>query len=162
MTGMVEQGIYVSVASVLLWAAATDLKERRIPNIQPILVTALFFLLGLLKWQTGSSIFEALVYPGLTGLLVFGFCIILYALGHMGGGDVKLISAMGLIAGPTLGPIFVVFVTIAGGLVALGTLAHAYMQPASTTIGQLKVPYGVAIMAGGLWVCLQKMTVSPV
>ena len=160
MTGLVEQGIYISVAVVLLWAAATDLKERRIPNIQPLLVTALFAMLGLVKWYTGSNVFDALLYPALTGLLVFGFCIILYALGHMGGGDVKLIGAMGLIAGPALGPIFVVFVTITGGLVALGTLAHAYMRPASTIAHQLKVPYGVAIMAGGLWVCLQKMMVT--
>ena len=69
----------------------------------------------------------------------------------------KLIGAMGLIAGPAYGPAFVVFVTIAGGLVTLGTLAHAYVQPAPTNTHQLKVPYGVAIMAGGLWVCLQKM-----
>ena len=85
MASMVEQGIYLSVAAVLLWAAVTDLKERRIPNIQPILIIALFLLLGLTQWYLGSSIMDALVYPSLTGLLVFGFSITLYALGHMGG-----------------------------------------------------------------------------
>lgn len=160
MTNLVEPGIYAFVAAILFWAAATDLKERRIPNIQPLTVCALFGLLAFWQWGNGVSAMTAFVYPFITGILIFGLCLVLYAIGHMGGGDVKLIGAVALVAGPSLSLSFVLFVTIAGGFVALGSLVHAYVNSASPTISQVKVPYGVAIMAGGVWVCLQKIWLS--
>lgn len=157
MTEMVEPGIYASAIAILVWAASTDLKERRIKNIQPLLVSALFVLLASWQWGSGSSAMTAVVQPLVAGILVFGLCLVLYALGNMGGGDVKLIGATALIAGPTHSLSFVLFVTLAGGFVALGTLVHSYVASTSQTISQMKVPYGVAIMVGGVWVCLQKI-----
>lgn len=158
MTNLVEPGIYILVAATLMWSAATDIKERRIPNIQPLVILGLFGLLALWQVGRGDSALTAIAWPLLAGMLVFGFCLVLYALNLMGGGDVKLMTVVALIAGPALSPSFVLFVTLAGGLVALGTLVHAYAQSASAA-STLKVPYGVAIMAAGTWVCFQKATV---
>ena len=159
MTNMVETGIYTAVITVLIWAAATDLKDRRIPNIQPLLIMGLFGLLAVWRLRTGDTLLHAAGGPLVAGLLVFGFCIVLFALKLMGGGDVKLMAAVALIAGPTLSASFLLFVAIAGGVVALATLIHARLKPLMFA-GPPKVPYGVAIMAGGMWVCLQKASVS--
>lgn len=158
MTGLVETGIYLAVTGTLLWAAATDLKDRRIPNIQPLIVLALFGLLVLWRTMAGDSFAHAAAMPAFAALLVFAFCAVLFALRLMGGGDVKLMAAVALIAGPALSAPFVFYVTLAGGLVALATLVHAHVRPA-TEAGPPKVPYGVAIMAGGMWVCFQKVSV---
>ena len=159
MATMVETGIYTAVIATLIWAAATDLKDRRIPNIQPLLVLGLFGLLALWRLQAGDTFAIAAGGPIVAGLLVFGFCVVLFALKFMGGGDVKLIAAVALIAGPTLSATFLLFVAVAGGVVALVTLVHAHLKPL-VSAGPPKVPYGVAIMAGGMWVCLQKVSVS--
>lgn len=146
------------VAAILIWAAATDLKDRRIPNIQPLGILGLFGVLAIWQLTQGMGLIETIALPLLAGGLVFGFCLVLFALGLMGGGDVKLIAAVALIAGTGLSASFVLFVTLAGGLVALGTLVHSYANSTNTADAP-KVPYGVAIMAGGLWVCVQKITV---
>ncbi len=162
MTSMVEPGIYLMVAAVLFWAAATDIKDRRIPNIQPLSILGLFGVLALWQVGRGDNIADALAWPVLAGVLVFGFCLVLFALNLMGGGDVKLMAAVALVAGPALSPSFVVFVTLAGGIVAVCTLVHTYAQTTSNNQAMTapQVPYGVAIMAGGLWVCLQKISVT--
>ena len=159
MTSMVETGIYIAVIAILIWAAATDLKDRRIPNIQPLLVLALFGLLAVWRLQAGDTFTAAAGGPIVAGMLVFGFCIVLFAFKFMGGGDVKLMATVALIAGPTLSASFLLFVAVAGGLVALVTLIHARLKPLISA-GPPKVPYGVAIMAGGMWVCLQKVSAS--
>lgn len=164
MTEMVEPGIYSLVTAVLFWAAVTDLKERRIPNAQPLGIVCLF--LALAGWQllTGLAPTTALAWPLLSGILVFSFCLVLFALGLMGGGDVKLMAAVALIAGPSLSASFVLLVAVMGGFVALGTLVHAMSQsthePSTSTLRAVKVPYGVAIMVAGWWVCFQKIAVS--
>lgn len=157
MTNMVETGIYIAVIIVLIWAAATDLKDRRIPNIQPLIIMGLFGLLATWRLIAGDTIAHAAGGPLVAGLLVFGFCIVLFALKLMGGGDVKLMAAVALIAGPTLSASFLLFVAVAGGVVALATLVHARVK-SLISAGPPQVPYGVAIMAGGVWVCLQKVS----
>lgn len=159
MANMVEIGIYTAVIAVLIWAAATDLRDRRIPNIQPLLILNLFGLMALWKLQAGDTFLHAAGGPVVAGLLVFGFCVVLFALKLMGGGDVKLMAAVALFAGPTLSASFLLFVAVAGGVVALATLVYTRLKPLLSA-GPPKVPYGVAIMAGGMWVCLQKASVT--
>lgn len=159
MTSLVEPGIYTMVAATLLWSAATDIRERRIPNIQPLVILSLFGVLALWQLSTGKTYLAALIWPLVAAALVFGFCLVLFALKLMGGGDVKLMAAVALIAGPILSASFVMYVTIAGGIVALGTLVYTYCQ-STKNANTVKVPYGVAIMAGGMWVCLQKASAA--
>jgi prepilin peptidase CpaA len=81
---------------LLLWAAVIDLRSRRIPN-----------------WMTGALIAAGLVQSGMAfgsvstsqawaGIGVgFGLTFVLFALGGMGGGDVKLFAGIGAWVGPT-------------------------------------------------------------
>lgn len=159
MTNMVETGIYTGVVAVLIWAAATDLKSRRIPNIQPLLVLALFLALVATRLTAGDGFLGAAAWPLVAAFVVFAFGAILFALRLIGGGDVKLMAAVALVAGPAFSASFIFFVALAGGVVALATLVHTHTsQPAPS--GPPKVPYGVAIMASGVWICLQKISIA--
>lgn len=161
MTGMVEPGIYMAVIAILIWAAATDLKDRRIPNIQPLTILGLFGMLAVTRLIAGDGLAAAAAWPLVAGLLVFMFATILFALGLMGGGDVKLMTAVALFAGPTLGTSFVLYVALTGGIVALATLIHSWLISRDPSEPP-QVPYGVAIMASGIWVCFQKVSVTSV
>jgi len=81
--------------ALMLLAAVIDASSRRIPNwlSLPLLVAGL----------TSSFLPGHLVTPGYAflGLLAgFGLTFILFALDAMGGGDVKLLSAVGAWVGP--------------------------------------------------------------
>jgi prepilin peptidase CpaA len=81
---------------LLLWAAAEDLRSRRIPNW----LTFSLMLSGIAQ----SAAFSATCSPGasLLGLLVgFALPFVLFAMGALGGGDVKLLAGIGAWFGPT-------------------------------------------------------------
>lgn len=75
---------------LLIAAAAIDLRSRRIPNA----VTALLLLTGLASaalYGSGLTLGQSLSGMG-AGL---GLTFLLFAIGAMGGGDVKLFAALG-------------------------------------------------------------------
>ena len=154
----INTGIYIGVAAILFWAAATDLKDRRIPNIQPLLILGLFAVLALSRLIAEDGPMQALIWPALAGVIVFACCTVLFALKLMGGGDVKLMAAMALIAGPSLSASFLFYVAIAGGMLALAMIMHKWLITHAEE--PPKIPYGVAIMAGGIWVCFQKIPLA--
>jgi prepilin peptidase CpaA len=82
--------------ALLAWAAAEDLRSRRIPNW-------LSFSL-VLGGIAQSLIFSgAVTTPGMSllGFAVgFGLTFVLFALGALGGGDVKLLAGVGAWFGP--------------------------------------------------------------
>src|SRR5690554_5642960 len=84
--------------AMLVCAAAVDLRSRRIPNV-------LSFTLAL-SGLAQSFLFGQAIGVGPTqaiaGLAVgFALTFILFALGAMGGGDVKLMAGVGAWIGPT-------------------------------------------------------------
>jgi prepilin peptidase CpaA len=82
----------------------------------------------------------------------------LFAARAMGGGDVKLIAAIALWAGPALVLPFLFVVALAGGALSLVMLSAARLRPVLVReavpqpLSALRVPYGVAVAAGGLFV----------
>jgi prepilin peptidase CpaA len=100
----------IALALLVIAAAVFDLRTRRIPNW----LCLAGFLCGLIL-----NTREAILGAGLA-LLIY---VPLFALRAMGGGDVKLMAAVGSLAGPR-GWIAIFLVTaIAGGLIALGLIA---------------------------------------
>src|SRR6202167_2144202 len=101
--------------SVLAVATFTDLRNRRIPNwlVVPFLVIGIVASTWLHGWHGLGFSFEGL---GL-GLLLYG---ILFWMGGMGAGDVKLAAAIGAWIGP--GQLFIALVVtaMAGGIMVLG------------------------------------------
>lgn len=148
-------GITAGVAALLVYAAYSDIRTRRIPNW----LNGALAILGLTF--VAANVANGTVptwglYHGLAALCVFAAGIGLFALGLMGGGDVKMMGAFALIAGPNLALPFVLITTVMGGLVAFATLSIAKLRltegSGPETEATLTVPYGVAISIAGLWV----------
>src|ERR1700691_6738776 len=100
---------------VLSVATSTDLRNRRIPNwlVVPFLVIGIAASTWLHGWRGLGFSFEGL---GL-GLLLYG---ILFWMGGMGAGDVKLAAAIGAWIGPSQLFIALVVTAMAGGIMVLG------------------------------------------
>ena len=86
---------YVPLVGLLTWAAVGDLRSRRIPNT----LTFALALAGIL--QSFFPIHTVTPTQSLLGFLAgFGLPLILFFLGAVGGGDVKLFAGVGAWVGP--------------------------------------------------------------
>jgi prepilin peptidase CpaA len=149
--------IKVMYAATLSYGCISDIKSLKIPNAVSVLVIALFFLNFSPVPIAGLA--SHLYVAG--GALLVGFG--LYAAGIMGAGDIKLISALMLWAGPRDAVAFLIVMTFVGGLFA-GLLlmartamivwprAHRYIPSRRLrTWAQRGIfPYGIAICTAGL------------
>ncbi len=79
---------------MLFWCTLSDLQKREIPNAVIILMLALGLLHMLFSILLGTSWVE---YP--LGALLAALLLIAWHKGSIGGGDVKLLSAIGLYLG---------------------------------------------------------------
>ncbi|MEX0343088.1 MAG: prepilin peptidase [Erythrobacter sp.] len=90
--------LLAALAIALLWVIVTDLKSRTISNRLTMTVA----LGAPLYWLSiGLPLWPGVAYQvGLT-LLVFAVCCFLFAVRQMGGGDVKLLTALALWVPPS-------------------------------------------------------------
>jgi prepilin peptidase CpaA len=149
--------IVVIIAFLLsLYAAFSDYKSLTIPNWISLAITALYAAVVLvspveINWIGGL----------LTGLIVLVLGFALFAAGLIGGGDVKILAALGFWAGPELILSFLFCVALAGGVLVLFILVRNAIQQAANggqflasfkinLRSKLQVPYGVAIALGGI------------
>jgi prepilin peptidase CpaA len=110
-----------------------DVKSRRIPNFitLPALALGLIMHLTLGGW---GSFFSALA-GGLICGIVF---LVFYLAGGMGAGDVKLIVAVGCIAGLSHVAYLLVLTAISGGVMAIGlALIRGRLQQTLMNVGVL-------------------------
>ena len=108
---------------VVVVAAAVDLKRRRIPNwlTVPAFVLALAFRVPL-----GT---DALLAGLAAALIAFAVSVLVFALGGLGGGDVKLLTAAGAFLGlERLGPALLVTALVGGGIAATAVLRKGRMS----------------------------------
>ncbi len=106
----VSTWVFVAVLTLGAW---TDLRTRRIPNV--LTVGGLAAALGLRAWVGPEVLFGGLEGAGLA-LLV---CLPLFALGGMGGGDAKLLIAMGAFLGSERLVGALLLIALVGGLLAV-------------------------------------------
>lgn len=105
------------LGSILLLAAVSDLRRRRIPNR----LTYPAMLLGLLVHLADRGLDGALF--GLGGLFAgLGILAIPYLLGGMGAGDVKLMAAVGAFTGAAGAFYSFLYTALAGGIYAAAVL----------------------------------------
>jgi prepilin peptidase CpaA len=104
----------IVVAGSAITAAAIDLRIRRVPNV----LTGSIALVGLGLAAVGLG--RVGIWLALAGCLV-GLSLMLpgYLIGAMGGGDVKLLAAVGTLLGPGATLRAFVASAVAGGLIAI-------------------------------------------
>ncbi|MCG8494394.1 MAG: prepilin peptidase [Sneathiellales bacterium] len=142
---------------LLIYAALSDIKTRRIPNW---LTLSLFFLFPVFAIfaEAEIEIFRHLFWGGCLLVLLFP----LFMLEKMGGGDVKLIAVTALWCGPLSGIEFLLLTSFIGGALALYYISpvlqfswewvkHSLHLPefSSPSAQASTLPYGVAIAIGG-------------
>jgi len=107
-------------------------------------------LLALPYWvASGMAPWPDMALQIALGLGMFGVFAALFALGMMGGGDVKLLAAIALWFPWQALLALLVVMALLGGVVTLITVIHHRRIKRE---GQPEVPYGVAIALAGLWV----------
>lgn len=146
--GLGVQVLPLLLAYIALGAAAyVDSRQRRIPNVIPLLMLVCSVFCLLLRFVTDSDTALAFVFSCLIGGAA-GFVVLLLvsllARGGFGMGDVKLLSALGALCGAVclMGTLF--FAVLLAALYSIFLLA--------TKKGNLKtsMPFGPFIFAGFL------------
>ncbi|HUI34037.1 MAG TPA: A24 family peptidase [Stellaceae bacterium] len=156
-----QSAALIGFAALMIIAAFEDLRRLVIPNVVPLCVCVLWPLYIV---PTASVLSVA----GSIGCaaIVFMAGALFFSRGFLGGGDVKLLTAATLWAGPGLAPSLLLATGVLGGALALillvppcahlATLARVKLgeDTATTPTRALAtpVPYGIAIAAAALLV----------
>ena len=143
--------ILLALLAVLLLAAAwLDIRSRTIPNGLNLAVALLaipfWWTIGLPVWP------DVAVHVGVAAG-VFALFALAFAMGAMGGGDVKLVTAVALWLPWQAVMMLLVLMSLAGGVL---TLAMVVRRKLARGGDPLEIPYGVAIAFGGLWLIGQR------
>lgn len=113
-----EQVIIYTVLIIALGVASyMDLKVAKIPN----LVTVPLLAAGLIAHSVMNGL-DGLVFSAKGFGIGFGLLVLLYAVGGLGAGDVKLVAATGSLLGPSAIMSAIVIAALVGGFCALGLL----------------------------------------
>lgn len=135
-----------ALGALLIVAAITDLRSRIISNRLNLIVAALaplwWIACGLPLWP------DVVVQLG-AGIIVFALFAGLFAVGMMGGGDVKLLGALALWFPWQVLLSLLVLMALLGGAVTIVTVVDHKLRKKQ---GQAEIPYGVAISIAALWV----------
>ena len=170
MTSLQPELTYPAAATACaLVGSVFDVKSRRIPNFvtMPAFLFGLALHLALGGWRQLLSSLAA-------GLICAAVFLVFYLAGGMGAGDVKLILAVGCIAGLSHVAYLLVLTALSGGVMAIvwavargqlqqtimnvGELAshhrHAGLQPHPDlnlkNAATLRLPYALAIAGGSI------------
>lgn len=143
--GYFSYGLLGALAIGLLIAAFTDLRSRKIGNW----LNASIALGAPLYWvASGLTLYDI----GIQFAVALGTFIVLaglFAIRAMGGGDVKLLTALALWIQPMWFLELIVVMAVTGGIV---TIIFGSWHVARRNKDRIAIPYGVAIAFAGLWV----------
>ena len=137
-------GLLALLGLLLLAAGIEDARERTISNWTNLAVAV---LAPAWWWSQGYTLWPDVGLQLMLAAMVLLIFAGVFAIGAMGGGDVKLIVALALWLPlmPLLGLLMVM--SIAGGVVTLIMMIERRLHGKT---GQLEIPYGVAIAFAGL------------
>ena len=139
-----------ALAIALLVAAYTDIRRRQIDNW---LTGAIAATAPLFWWASDLAVWTDIAMQIGVALLTFALMAGLFALRAMGGGDVKLLTALALWVKPVWFLQLLVVMALTGGVLTLilGSW-HVARRGTGQQRERLAIPYGVAIASAGLWV----------
>lgn len=142
----ISYGLLGCLAIALLFAAFTDIRRRQIDNW---LNAGIALAAPVFWWASGLQPWpDAAIQLGLA-LGVFAVLSAFFALKMMGGGDVKLITALALWVPPAAFLELIMVMAIFGGML---TLVFGAWHITRRRKDRISIPYGIAIAIGALWV----------
>lgn len=142
--GYFSYALLAALATALLVAAVTDFRRREIDNW----LTAGIALAAPLFWISTDLSLAGIGWQLGMAAATFAVLVVLFILNLMGGGDVKLLTALSLWIQPLWYMRLLVVMSLAGGAL---TLVFAAIHFARKKQGKCAVPYGIAISLAGLW-----------
>ena len=148
--GMFTEILLGVLLIALLVAAVIDVRTFTISNR----LNAFIALLAPLFWWSSGLPFwpDAAIQVGVAVIVFVVLAGAFYA-GMMGGGDVKLAAAVALWFSPASTLMFLVLMSLAGGVLTLVVVA---IHRTRKKLGKPEVPYGVAIACGALAILTQR------
>jgi len=163
---MLPQITALTIAVTLIYAAWTDLATRIIPNGTCLVIAAA----GIVARAMAGPV--ALGWSVGLAVLLFVILALAHARGYLGGGDVKLLSALAIGLPPSAAVDLITGTALAGGALAALHLVLRHLPPpipcaaAAPALRRVltaerwrirrhaPLPYGIAIACGGCWVLL--------
>lgn len=143
-------GLIGALAIALLVAAVTDLRRRQIDNW---LNAAIALAAPAFWWASGLSLWPGVGWQLGIAVITFAVTAGLFALRAMGGGDVKLLTALALWVRPEHFAYLVAIMALLGGVL---TIAFGMWHVARRRTGRIAIPYGIAISAAALLTIVDK------
>ncbi|MGN6620414.1 MAG: A24 family peptidase [Sphingomonas sp.] len=143
--GILSVILLCAFALLLVSAGIEDVRKREIANWK----NAAIALLSPLWWAaSGLSLWPGVPIQLALAAIVFGLFVAAFALGQMGGGDVKLIGAVALWL--PFQPLMwmLVAMSLIGGALTLLMIVERWLLRKQAA---LEIPYGVAIVAAALF-----------
>jgi prepilin peptidase CpaA len=138
------------LAMILVVAAVIDVRTFTISNR---LNLAVALLAPLYWWSIALPLWPGVALHIAFALGVFLLLSVAFCLGIMGGGDVKLAAALALWFSPIGTLRFLVFMSIAGGVLTILVMVLHRLRKQE---GRPEIPYGVAIAIGALAILAQR------
>ncbi len=131
--------LLIALGLLLVSAGIQDARTREIANWKNL---AIALLAPFWWWHQGMALWPDIAVQLGVAALVFVFFLGAYAIGQMGGGDVKMIGALALWL--PLQPLLwmLILMSLLGGALTLVMLGEKWLRRKA---GPLEVPYGVAI-----------------
>lgn len=134
------------LAALLVAAGIEDARTREIANSKTAAIALLaplwWFANGMAPWP------DMAIQIGIAGAVFALFCL-LFQIGVMGGGDVKLIAALSLWLPLGAFMVMLMVMSVAGGVLTIGMLIARAVRRGRAPI---EVPYGIAIAFAALFV----------
>ena len=138
--------LLVALAIALLFAAFTDIRRRQIDNWLNASIAA---GAPLYWWASGMSLWPDVAWQLGVAAATLVFLAILFAIRAMGGGDVKLLTALALWIQPLWFVRLLIGMALIGGVL---TIVLGAWHITRHRRDKLAIPYGVAISSAALWV----------
>lgn len=145
MTSIAAFAILIT-ASALVVSMVKDVGGFIIPNEASLCILASFLLYALFFLPVNEVLVHFLI-----AALVFTGSFTLFCFKLFGAGDVKLLSALSLWAGPAMVLPLIFLMVVIGGFVSVYYMAkHVLCSKNKQAILKMKIPYGIAIGISGL------------
>jgi prepilin peptidase CpaA len=139
--------LLLALALLLVSAGIQDARTREIANWKN---AAIALMAPLWWWASGWALWPDVAVQLGVALLVFGFFLGAFALGQMGGGDVKMIGALALwLPVMPLVWMLVLMSLIGGALTIVMVIEKKWRRSDGAPV---EIPYGVAIAIAALLV----------